>query len=101
MNAQEYAAQVRADLNETWLPNIYRRRVRSKATRAYQFEGLGNNARVAIQHTLLGVELKAGRRRLLCRFSTTASYVLISSPVAVAFSICTWLHCRAIGVYHR
>ena len=77
MNAQEYAAQVRTDLNETWLPNIYRERVRSKATRSYHFEGLGNNARVAIQHTLLGVELKAGRRRLLCPDLATARYLSV------------------------
>src|SRR5882672_9222073 len=66
MTAEEYAAQVRAELKETWLPHIYRQRILSKRTRSYNFEGLSNKSRVEIQHTLLGVELKAGRRRFLC-----------------------------------
>ena len=60
MTAEEYAAQVKAKLKETWLPHIYRQRILNKRTRSYHFEGLTNKSRVEIQHTLLGVELKAG-----------------------------------------
>ncbi len=77
MNATDYAAQVRADLGEAWLPQIYRQRVRTKPTRSYHFEGLGNRTRVEIQHTLLGVELKIGRRRLLCPDLATARYLSV------------------------
>jgi hypothetical protein len=77
MKAQEYAAQVRADLKDAWLPNIYRERVRSKRTRSYQFESVNSKARVEIQHTLLGVELKMGRRRLLCPDLATARYLSV------------------------
>jgi hypothetical protein len=84
MTAKEYAAQVKAKLNDAWLPHIYRQRVRSKRTRSYHFEGLTNNTRVEIQHTLLGVELKAGRRRLLCPDLATARYLSIFARAGCA-----------------
>ena len=77
MTAEEYAAQVKAELHHAWLPHIYRERIRSKRTRSYRFEGLAKNNRVEIQHTLLGVELKAGRRRLLCPDLATARYLSV------------------------
>lgn len=92
MTAEEYAAQVRAELNDTWLPHIYRERIRKLRTRSYHFEGLTNRARVEIQHTLLGVELKAGRRRLLCPDLATARYLSVFAcagcdDVAVPYDI--------------
>ncbi|MGH9929857.1 MAG: hypothetical protein ACREA9_11620 [Pyrinomonadaceae bacterium] len=77
MTAEECAAQVKAELNDAWLPNIYRQRILSKRTRSYRFAGLTNKSRVEIQHTLLGVELKTGRRRLLCPDLATARYLSI------------------------
>ena len=77
MTAEEYAAQVQAELDDAWLPHIYRDRIRSKRTRSYDFEGLTSRARVEIQHTLLGVELQAGRRRWLCPDLATARYLSV------------------------
>ena len=77
MTAADYAAQVKAELKEAWLPYIYRERIRRLRTRAYHFEALPTNPRVEIQHTLLGVELKAGRRRLLCPDLATARYLSV------------------------
>jgi hypothetical protein len=77
MTADQYAAQVIAELGDAWLPHIYRERIRSKRTRAYHFDGLSKTARVEIQHTLLGVELKTGRRRLLCPDLATARYLAV------------------------
>lgn len=92
MTAEEYAAQVKAELSDAWLPHIYRERVRTKRTRSYHFEGLTKEPRVEIQHTLLGVELKAGRRRLLCPDLATARYLAIfaragCADVAVPYDI--------------
>src|SRR6267142_6484059 len=92
MTAEEYAEQVRAELADAWLPRIYRERIRSKHTRSYHFEGLTKKARVEIQHTLLGVELKAGRRRLLCPDLATARYLAVFAragceQVAVPYDI--------------
>jgi hypothetical protein len=91
MTAEEYAAQVQAELKDTWLPHIYRR-IRSKRTRSYHFAGLTTKSRVEIQHTLLGVELKAGRRRFLCPDLATARYLSVLAragceDVAVPYDI--------------
>ena len=77
MTAEEFAAQVKAELGDAWLPHIYRERIRSRRTRAYHFAGLTSSSRVEIQHTLLGVELKIGRRRLLCPDLATARYLAV------------------------
>jgi hypothetical protein len=77
MTAEEYAVQVKAELKETWLPHIYRQRILTKRTRSYHFEGLTTKTRVEIQHTLLGVELKAGRRRFFCPDLATARYLSV------------------------
>jgi hypothetical protein len=92
MTAEEYAEQVKRELGEAWLPHIYRDRVRTKRTRSYTFESLTAKARVEIQHTLLGVELKAGRRRLLCPDLATARYLSVFAragceQVAVPYDI--------------
>lgn len=77
MTAANFAAQVKVELKDAWLPYIYRDRIRRLRTRSYHFEALPANPRVEIQHTLLGVELKAGRRRLLCPDLATARYLSI------------------------
>jgi hypothetical protein len=92
MTAEEYAEQVQGELGDSWLPHIYRERIRSKRTRSYHFEGLTGKGRVEIQHTLLGVELKAGRRRLLCPDLATARYLSVFArlgcdEVAVPYDI--------------
>ncbi len=75
--AETYAEQVKSDLKQAWLPEIYRDRIRGMRTRSYRFTGLNSKARVEIQHTLLGVELKTGARRLLCPDLATARYLSV------------------------
>ena len=90
--AEDYASQVKDDLKDVWLPNIYAERIRKLRTRSYTFEGLPLKSRVEIQHTLLGVELKAGRRRMLCPDLATARYLSVFAragckQVAVPYDI--------------
>lgn len=92
MTAQEYANQVKTELGAAWLPTIYRERILKTRTRSYHFEVAGTNSRVDIQHTLLGVELKVGRRRALCPDLATARYLAVfaragCSDVAVPYDI--------------
>ena len=84
MTAEEYAAQVKAELGDAWLPHIYRERIRKLRTRAYSFPTLTDKTRVEIQHTLLGVELKAGRKRFLCPDLATARYLAVFARAACA-----------------
>jgi hypothetical protein len=83
---------VQEQLGESWLPRIYRERILKLRTRSYHFESAKPAARVDIQHTLLGVELKVGRRRLLCPDLATARYLSVFArlgcqDVAVPYDI--------------
>jgi len=92
MPVESYAQKIQEQLGETWLPRIYRERILKLRTRSYQFENAKPSARVIIQHTLLGVELKVGRRRLLCPDLATARYLSVfarlgCTAVAVPYDI--------------
>lgn len=79
--AEDYASHVKADLKDAWLPDIYAERIRKLRTRSYIFEDTAGKSPVEIQHTLLGVELKAGRRRMLCPDLATARYLSVFARV--------------------
>jgi hypothetical protein len=79
--ARARAQKIQQQLGETWLPRIYRERILKLRTRSYHFEASNPSARVIIQHTLLGVELKLGRKRLLCPDLATARYLSIFARI--------------------
>ena len=92
MAVDSYAQEIQKQLGEAWLPRIYRERILKLRTRSYQFENAKPSERVVIQHTLLGVELKVGRRRLLCPDLATARYLSVFArlgcgAVAVPYDI--------------
>jgi hypothetical protein len=77
LHVETCAQNIQEQLGETWLPRIYRERILKLRTRSYHFEVANTAARVLIQHTLLGVELKVGRKRLLCPDLATARYLSV------------------------
>ena len=81
-SAASRADQIRAQLGESWLSQIYIDRVLSLRTRSYHFGGFPGRAQVEIHHTLLGVELKVGRRRFLCPDLATARYLSVFARVS-------------------
>jgi hypothetical protein len=90
--ADDYLRQIQQQLGDAWLPRIYRERILKLRTRAYHFENTRPGSRVAIQHTLLGVELKIGKQRLLCPDLATARYLAVFAragckDVAVPYDI--------------
>lgn len=92
MTAQGYAQRIIASMSEAWLPCIYRDRVLKMRTRSYHFEGPGKSQAVQVQHSLLGVELKIGKRRLLCPDLASARYLAVFAragcvDVAVPYDI--------------
>ena len=89
---EDSAIRIQEQLGEAWLPRIYRERILKLRTRSYHFENATPAARVVIQHTLLGVELKTGRKRLLCPDLATARYLSVYArmgckDVAVPYDI--------------
>lgn len=92
MTVEACAQRIREQLGDAWLPRIYRERILKLRTRSYHFETANIPKRIIIQHTLLGVELKVGRKRLLCPDLATARYLSVFArlgckDVAVPYDI--------------
>ena len=86
------AEQIRERLGDAWLPRIYRERILKQRTRSYHFEIAATPKRILVQHTLLGVELKVGRKRFMCPDLATARYLSVFArlgckDVAVPYDI--------------
>src|SRR2546429_2148958 len=87
-HAAKYLEQVRSELGDSWLSQVYIQRVLKLRTRAYDFPALPKNAAPQIYHTLLGIELKVGRRRMLCPDLATARYLSVFARIG----------CRAVAI---
>jgi hypothetical protein len=86
------AAEVKTLLAEGWLPGIYSEKILATRTRSYHLEIPAGRPLIEIQHTLLGVELKVGAKRVLCPDLATARYLAVfaragCSNVAVPYDI--------------
>jgi len=73
--------QIESKLGAAWLPRIYRERIRTIRTRAYELAPGPKVASPQIQHTLLGIELQVGRRRMLCPDLATARYLAVFARI--------------------
>jgi hypothetical protein len=76
-SASDLASAIETKMGESWLPQIYRERILKVRTRAYEFPALPQRAAPRIHHTLLGIELMVGRRRMLCPDLATARYLAV------------------------
>ena len=83
-SAEVLVAEVRERLGEEWPPRIYRERILPLRTRAHSVPAAVKNAPVEVQHTLLGIELKVGRRRVSCPDFATARYLSVFARAGVA-----------------
>jgi hypothetical protein len=72
---------IKAELGDDWVPRIYQDRVRSDRTRAYTLEIAVRENLATIQYTLLGIELKVGRRRFSCPELATARYLRVFARI--------------------
>ncbi len=73
----EIVSDIREKSRENWLPLIYRDKIRTLRTRSFRLEVPPRENRVEIQHTLLGVEIKVGNKRLSCPDLSTARYLQV------------------------
>lgn len=83
---------VKSSLGEAWLPQLYLDRIRRLRSRSHHLPIPPKENRVDIQHTLLGIEIKIGRRRLLTPDLATARYLAVwaragCQAVAVPYDI--------------
>lgn len=81
----QIAEEIKTSLGEAWLPRIYIERILPMRTRSHSLSPSSiKSANVEIQHTLLGVELKIGRRRLSCPDLATARYLAVFARAAIS-----------------
>jgi hypothetical protein len=91
-SAANFVSEIIAELDDAWLPSLYTERILSLRTRSHHLSVPVKANAVEIQHTLLGVELKAGRHRILCPDLSTARYLSVfaragCTDVAVPYDI--------------
>ncbi len=75
-------------LGDAWIPAIYRGKVRTQRTRSYDLDIPERENSPEILFTLLGIELKVGKRRFACPDLATARYL----------SVFARLGCREIAI---
>ncbi|MFM9905613.1 MAG: hypothetical protein ACKVQJ_13705 [Pyrinomonadaceae bacterium] len=69
--------KIREDLAEEWLPAVYSDRIRTQRTRSINLDIRERENQAEIQYTLLGIELKVGKRRFACPDLATARYLRV------------------------
>jgi hypothetical protein len=80
--------EIRKLLDDQWIPAIYRDKVRSQRTRAFSLEIPERENDAEILHTLLGIELKVGKRRFACPDLSTARYMRVFARIGcTAFAV--------------
>ena len=79
----DITAEIKASLADKWLPNIYESKVRSQRTRSLHIDIPARENSPEIQYTLLGIELKVGKRRFACPDLATARYMRVFARIGV------------------
>jgi hypothetical protein len=76
-----FSSEIKEKLAGEWLPSIYEKKVRALRTRAHKQLISQRENRASIQHTLLGIELKVGSRRIACPDLSTARYLQVFARI--------------------
>lgn len=83
VRAEDLVAEIEKLMGEQLIAHLYRDRIRPLRTRSYALNAPGKAVPVEILHTLLGIELKIGKRRLLCPDLATARYLAVFAKLGV------------------
>ena len=75
-----------------WIPDIYRKNIRTQRTRAFDLSVPSRENKVEIVHTLLGIQLKTPGKLIACPDLSTARYLRVfvrigCDDVAVPYDI--------------
>jgi len=108
VKAEDIAAEVNRQLGDVSIPAIYRDKIRPQRTRQYELRATAKRPAVEVLHTLLGIELKVGNRRLLCPDLATARYLSVFARlgcdlIAVPYDITqiSWIADELESSWHR
>ncbi len=75
------ADEIHKTLGSEWIPDIYRHKIRAQRTRSYHLEVPERENRSEILYTLLGIELKIGKKRFACPDLATARYLRVFARI--------------------
>jgi hypothetical protein len=81
--AEDIARDILATQGDKTIAGIYRVQVRTLRTRRFRLNSPQPSTAVEIFHTLLGVELKIGKRRLICPDLATARFLSVFARIGV------------------
>ncbi|MBK8465186.1 MAG: hypothetical protein IPL32_05090 [Chloracidobacterium sp.] len=73
--------KIRETLSDDWLPHVYKTKVRLQRTRSVHLNIAARENKAEILYTLLGIELKVGRRRFSCPDLATARYLRVFARI--------------------
>jgi hypothetical protein len=74
---------LKTSVGEKWIPKLYSEKIRVLRTRAYALGIPAKENEAEILHTLLGIELKVGKRRLSCPDLSTARYLRVFARLGI------------------
>ena len=77
VRVEDIVIELNQQLGDYSIIAMYRNTILSQRTRRYELRAPQKKSRVEILHTLLGIELKVGSRRLLCPDLATARYLSV------------------------
>jgi hypothetical protein len=77
VKAEDIVAEIERQLGDLSVDLIYENKILCQRTRQYELRAGGKLSNVEVLHTLLGIELKIGNRRLLCPDLATARYLSV------------------------
>jgi hypothetical protein len=77
----DIAAEIREQSGNDWIPAIYREKVRTQRTRSFAMDVPERENAAEILHTLLGIELKVGKKRFTCPDLATARYLRVFARI--------------------
>jgi len=83
IRAEDLAANVLERLAGNTIAGLYRDKVRSQRTRSYQLKATRKTVVVEVLHTLFGIELKIGRRRVSCPDLGTARFLAVFARLGI------------------
>jgi len=98
VRAEDIALEVNQQLGDFTLTAIYQNKIRPQRTRQYELHGPSKKASVEVLHTLLGIELKVGNRRLLCPDLATASAAWVPYHCDSLRHHADLVYCRRAGI---
>lgn len=81
---EDLLAEIKKLMGDQLISVIYRDRIRTIRTRSYYLNAPAKKVEVEVMHTLLGIELKIGKKRLLCPDLSTARYLAVFARLGIA-----------------